>query len=72
MDIRAGRLVPVLEDFRPKGATLQIVHPRHRRKPRRLKVFEDFLSDLDQKVRTSWNITDTQSPGPGRITPPSE
>lgn len=71
-DIRAGRLVPVLDDFRPEGPTLQIVHPRHRRKPRRLKVFEDFLSDLNQKVRTSWNITDTQSPGPGRITPPSE
>ena len=68
----AAALMPLLEDFRPEGATLQIVHPRHRRKPRRLKVFEDFLSDLNQKVRTSWNITDTQSPGPGRITPLSE
>ena len=71
-DIRAGRLVSVLDDFRPEGPTLQIVHPRHRRKPRRLKVFEDFLADLNLQVRARWNIRDSQSPGPGRRVTPSE
>lgn len=64
-DIRAGTLVTVLDDFRPEGPTLQIVHPRHRRKPKRLKVFEDFLADLNHRVRARWNIRDTRSPGPG-------
>lgn len=71
-DIRAGTLVTVLDDYRPEGPTLQIVHPRHRRKPRRLKLFEDFLADLNQRVRTRWNIRDTKSPGPGRPVTPSE
>ncbi len=71
-DIRSGRLVSVLDAFRPEGPTLQIVHPRHRRKPRRLKVFEDFLSDLNLRFRSKWNIRDSQSPGPGRLVTPSE
>lgn len=71
-DIRAGSLVTVLDDYRPEGPALQIVHPRHRRKPRRLKVFEDFLVDLNQRVRTRWNIRDTKSPGRWRTVTPSE
>ncbi|MDW4549574.1 LysR family transcriptional regulator [Defluviimonas sp. D31] len=71
-DIRSGQLVSVLDPFRPEGPTLQIVHPRHRHKPRRLKVFEDFLSDLNLRFRSRWNIRDTQSPGPGRLVTPSD
>lgn len=71
-DIRAGRLRTVLDDFRPEGPTLQIVHPRHRRKPRRLKVFEDFLAQLNLNVRAKWKVHDSQSPGPGRLVTPSE
>lgn len=70
-DIRAGTLVSVLDDYRPEGPTLQIVHPRHRRKPKRLKMFEDFLVELNQRFRTRWHIRDTQGPGPGRAVTPS-
>jgi len=70
-DIRNGTLVSVLDDYRPEGPTLHIIHPRHRRKPRRLKVFEDFLIDLNQRFRSRWNIRDSKSPGPGLpVAPP--
>lgn len=55
-DVRSGRLVPVLEAFRPSGLPAHIVHPRHRLKPRRLRVFEDFLVGLNQTLRKKWNV----------------
>ena len=71
-DIVSGRLLTVLDGFRPEGSAIHIVHPRHRRKPLRLKAFEDFLSDLNLHVRKAWNLRDTRSPGAGRLVTPSE
>ncbi|MCW3782806.1 LysR substrate-binding domain-containing protein [Defluviimonas salinarum] len=65
-DIRAGRLVTVLDAFRPAGLPVHIVHPRHRLKPRKLRVFEDFLIGLDRGFRRQWNIRDT---GAAPVTP---
>lgn len=65
-EIRAGTLVPVLNDFRPGGLSLNIIHPRHRLKPRKLRVFEDFLVALNQTLRQKWNIRETEDPA---ITP---
>ncbi|MCB2127241.1 MAG: LysR family transcriptional regulator [Rhodospirillales bacterium] len=61
-DVRAGRLVPVLDAFRPAPQPAHIVHPRHRLKPRRLKVFEEFLIELNQTVRRRWNIREIAAP----------
>jgi len=61
-DVRTGRLVPVLEAFRAAGLPAHIAHPRHRLKPRRLKVFEDFLIGLNQTLRRRWNIRDLPAP----------
>ncbi|SOE17523.1 LysR family transcriptional regulator [Hoeflea halophila] len=55
-DIRAGRLVEVLEDARPRGVGLHLVHPRHRLKPKKLKIFEQFLRQLDVETRQKWRI----------------
>ena len=61
-EVRSGRLVPILETYRPAGAPASIVHPRHRLKPRKLRVFEDFLVDLNQTLRKKWNVRDTMNP----------
>ncbi len=66
-EVRSGRLVPVLDAFRPTGLPAHIVHPRHRLKPRRLRVFEDFLLDLNQSLRKRWNVRDIDRPLP--VTP---
>lgn len=58
-DILKGRLVRILEPYRPAPLPLHIVHPRHRLKPRKLRVFEDFLLDLDQEFRRMWKIANT-------------
>lgn len=44
-DIAAGRLLPVLEDWLYPGADIVFVYPRHTRRPRRLRVLEDFVVD---------------------------
>lgn len=53
-EIRAGRLVEVLDRFRPTPPAVHIVHPRHRLKPRKLRAFEEFLIDLDRRMRRKW------------------
>ena len=58
-EIRSGRLVTILDEFRPAGLPVSIIHPRHRLKPRKLKVFEAFLMGLDREFRRRWNIRDT-------------
>lgn len=57
-EIRSGRLVPVLNSFRPQGVELRILHPRHRLKPRKLRVFEDFLIELNETTRRKWRISE--------------
>lgn len=44
-DITSGRLVPVLEDWLYPGADIVFLYPRHTRRPRRLRVLEDFVID---------------------------
>lgn len=44
-DITSGRLVPILEDWLYPGADIVFVYPRHTRRPRRLRVLEDFVVD---------------------------
>ncbi|PWW03428.1 LysR family transcriptional regulator [Hoeflea marina] len=55
-EIRAGRLRTILDGFRPPGRDLNIVHPRHRLKPKKLRVFEDFLLQLNLRTRQKWGI----------------
>ena len=53
-EIRAGRLKSILPGFRPPARDLNIVHPRHRLKPRKLRVFEEFLIMLNLRTRQKW------------------
>lgn len=57
-EVRTGRLVPVLSNYRPPAAELRILHPRHRLKPRKLRVFEDFLIALNETIRRKWRISE--------------
>ena len=69
-EVRSGKLVTVLHDARPAAAEVRIVHPRHRLKPKKLKVFEDFLLELNMRTRARWGVRDT-APVPGQV-PESE
>ncbi len=42
-EIASGRLVTLLDDWRYPGADIAFVYPRHTRRPRRLRVLEDFV-----------------------------
>lgn len=55
-EIRAGRLQPILDGFRPPARDLNIVHPRHRLKPKKLRVFEEFLLQLNLRTRQKWGV----------------
>jgi LysR family transcriptional regulator for bpeEF and oprC len=55
-EVKSGALVPVLSDWRAPGADARLLHPPHRFKPMKLKVFEEFLVDLNQHFRRKWNI----------------
>lgn len=56
-EIKSGRLVQVLPGFRPPGLEMAMVRPRDRHKPRRLRVFEEFVIELEHKTRVKWNVT---------------
>ena len=58
-EVRSGRLVPVLEPVRPQAVRLSVVHKKHRLKPRKLRVFEEFLIDLDAATRRKWGVRTT-------------
>lgn len=62
-EIRSGRLVTVLDDLRPAGQQMYILHPRHRNKPRKLRVFEAFLLDLNREFRRRWTIRSDETGG---------
>lgn len=55
-EIRSGRLVPILDAIRPKAQDMHIVHQKHRLKPKKLRVFEEFIIDLNLQVRRKWGI----------------
>lgn len=42
-DVRAGRLVRVLEDWQTPGSNISFVYPKHAYLPKRLRVFMDFV-----------------------------
>ncbi|WP_171052676.1 LysR family transcriptional regulator [Ruegeria sediminis] len=42
-EILSGRLVPILNDWLYPGAEIAFIHPRHTRRPRRLRVLESFV-----------------------------
>ena len=47
--LKDGRLVEVLEDFRPEPLTLSAVYPQHRQSSRPVQALVDFLrEELDQ------------------------
>jgi DNA-binding transcriptional LysR family regulator len=52
-DLAAGRLVTVLDDWLYPGADIVFVYPRHTRRPRRLRVLEDFIVDCFRAVSGS-------------------
>jgi DNA-binding transcriptional LysR family regulator len=43
-DIAAGRLVPVISDYRPGPSTVSVIHPRVSIVPRKVRAFIDFVS----------------------------
>lgn len=53
-DIAAGRLVPVLQEWHYPGADIVFVYPRHSRRPRRLRVLEDFVVDCYRTAATAF------------------
>jgi len=55
-EVRAGTLVPVLDAIRPGSSEMFLAHPRHRLKPKKLKVFEKFLVELNPKTREKWGV----------------
>jgi len=55
-DVRAGSLVPVLDQIRPGSSEMFLAHPRHRLKPKKLKVFEQFLIELNPRTRERWGV----------------
>lgn len=55
-EVRAGQLVPILEGIRPGSSEMFLVHPRHRLKPKKLKVFEQFLVELNPRTRERWGV----------------
>lgn len=55
-EVRSGRLVPLLETFNPPARQIHVVHKKHRLKPRKLRVFEEFLIELDAATRRRWKV----------------
>jgi LysR family transcriptional regulator for bpeEF and oprC len=55
-EVKSGALLPILSDWRAPGADARLLHPPHRFKPKKLRVFEEFLVDLNQHFRRKWNI----------------
>lgn len=55
-EIRSGKLVSVMDRFRTAGSVAHLMHPRHRHKPRKLRVFEEFLLSQNREFRRRWGI----------------
>lgn len=55
-EVRAGTLVPVLADWRAPAVEARLVHPRHRLKPKKLRVFEEFLIGLNARAKRKWGV----------------
>lgn len=57
-EVRSGRLVPVLDDWRPGAFDVRLVLPPGGLRPRKLRVFEDFLVAASERFRARWGIRD--------------
>lgn len=55
-EVRSGRLVPVLDDWRPGAFEVRLVLPPGGLRPRKLRAFEDFLVGASQRFRKRWGI----------------
>jgi DNA-binding transcriptional LysR family regulator len=52
--LKDGRLVPVLDDFRPEPLTLSAVYPQHRQSSRPVQALIEFLHErLNQREKVS-------------------
>lgn len=59
-EVRSGRLVPVLDDWRPGAFEVRLVLPPGGLRPRKLRVFEDFLVAAGQRFRARWGVGDVR------------
>ena len=57
-DVVSGRLVPVLDDWRPAAFEARLLLPPGRLRPRKLRVFEAFLIDAGKRFSKRWGIDD--------------
>ncbi|WP_413718591.1 LysR substrate-binding domain-containing protein [Silicimonas sp. MF1-12-2] len=57
-EVKSGRLVPVLDDWRPTAFEARLLLPPGRLRPRKLRVFEAFLIDAGKRFRERWGIAD--------------
>lgn len=55
-EVRSGKLVQVLEDWRPDAFEVRLLMPSGRLRPRKLRVFEDFLIDTGKRFRERWRV----------------
>lgn len=56
-EVRSGKLTVILDPFRPSSAEMNVIYPRHRLKPRKLRVFEEFLRELNVRTRRKWGVS---------------
>lgn len=54
--VRRGHLVPILTACPPSPLAMRIVHPPNRYKPKKLRVFEEFIAELDRQTRRDWGV----------------
>lgn len=57
-EVESGRLIPILDDWRPEPFAARLLLPPGRLKPRKLKVFESFLIEAGRRFRERWPIAD--------------
>jgi len=60
-DIRAGRLVPILLEFRPAPASIQLVYPSRRHLSAKVRAFAEFLRE--RFAPAEWALEPAGAPG---------
>jgi DNA-binding transcriptional LysR family regulator len=59
-DVRAGRLVPILQGFEPTPANIYFVYPSRRHLSAKVRAFADFLST--RFARPEWALAESRDP----------
>ena len=57
-EVKSGRLVTVLDNWRPAAFEARLLMPTGRLRPRKLRVFETFLIEAGKCFRDRWQIRD--------------